>query len=153
MPLPRASRARLVWALELSLGLELYACAVLALHARGLRATPLEASPALVLPALVIPPVFYVLVALVSVRPLALGPLVGSAAAMCGLHGLLVMATGALFMIPDLLGYGAAVAFALWGSPAVTMLQLTASPLVFARLRPLVSSPRAPRAQARAALT
>ena len=36
MPLPRASRARLVWALELSLGLELYACAVLALHARGL---------------------------------------------------------------------------------------------------------------------
>ena len=68
MPLPRAARARLVWALELSLGLELYACAVLALHARGLRATPLEASAALVLPALVIPPVFYVLVALVSVR-------------------------------------------------------------------------------------
>ena len=52
MPLPRAARARLVWALELSLGLELYACAVLALHARGLRATPLEASAALVLPAL-----------------------------------------------------------------------------------------------------
>ncbi len=151
MPLPRASRARLVWALELSLGLELYACAVLALHARGLRATPLEASPALVLPALVIPPVFYVLVALVSVRPLALARVVGSAAAMCGLHGLLVMATGALFMIPDLLGYGAAVAFALWGSPAVTLLQLTASPLVFARLRPLVSSPRAPRADGRAA--
>jgi len=42
MPLPRAVRARLVWALELSLGLELYACAVLALHARGLRATPLR---------------------------------------------------------------------------------------------------------------
>jgi hypothetical protein len=153
MALPRASRARLVWALELSLGLELYACAVLALHARGLRATPLEASPALVLPALVIPPVFYVLVALVSVRPLSVVPLIGAVAAMCGLHGLLVVATGALFMIPDLLDYGAAVAFALWGSPAVTLLQLTASPLVFARLRPLVSSPRATRAEARPAPT
>ena len=151
MPLPRASRARLVWALELSLGLELYACAVLALHARGLKATPLEASPALVLPALVIPPVFYVLVALVSVRPLSLAPALGAVAAMCGLHGLLVAATGALFMIPDLLDYGAAVAFALWGSPAVTLLQLTAAPLVFARLRPLLSSPRAPRAEARPA--
>jgi hypothetical protein len=143
----------LVWALELSLGLELYACAVLALHARGLRATPLEASPALVLPALVIPPVFYVLAALVIVRPLALAPIVGSAAAMCGLHGLLVAATGALFMIPDLLDYGAAVAFALWGSPAVTLLQLTATPLVFARLRPLVSAPRPPRGETRAAAT
>ena len=153
MALPRASRARLVWALELSLGLELYACAVLALHARGLRATPLEASLALVLPALVIPPVFYVLVALVIVRPLALVPLIGAAAAMCGLHGFLVAATGALFMIPDLLDYGAAVAFALWGSPAVTLLQLTATPLVFARLRPLVSAPRPPRGDARAAVT
>ena len=153
MALPRASRARLVWALELSLGLELYACAVLALHARGLRATPLEASLALVLPALVIPPVFYVLVALVIVRPLALVPLIGAAAVMCGLHGLLVVATGALFMIPDLLDYGAAVAFALWGSPAVTLLQLTATPLVFARLRPLVSAPRPPRGEARAAVT
>ena len=150
MGLPRASRARLVWALELSLGLELYACAVLALHARGLRATPLEASLALVLPALVIPPVFYVLVALVIVRPLALMPLLGAAAAMCGLHGLLVGATGALFMIPDLLDYGAAVAFALWGSPAVTLLQLTATPLVFARLRPLVSAPRPPGGDTRA---
>jgi hypothetical protein len=153
MALRRASRARLVWALELSLGLELYACAVLALHARGLRATPLEASLALVLPALVIPPVFYVLVALVGVRPLALVPVIGAAAAMCGLHGLLVVATGALFMIPDLLDYRAAVAFALWGSPAVTLLQLTAAPLVFARLRPLVSAPRAPRAEARAVST
>ena len=152
MALPRASRARLVWALELSLGLELYACAVLALHARGLRATPLEASLALVLPALVIPPVFYVLAALVLVRPLALMPLIGAAAVMCGLHGLLVAATGALFMIPDLLDYGAAVAFALWGSPAVTLLQLTATPLVFARLRPLVSAPRPPRSDARAAV-
>ena len=153
MALPRASRARLVWALELSLGLELYACAVLALHARGLRATPLDASLALVLPALVIPPVFYVLVALVIVRPLALVPLIGAAAVMCGLHGSLVAATGALFMIPDLLDYGAAVAFALWGSPAVTLLQLTATPLVFARLRPLVSAPRPPRGDARAAVT
>jgi hypothetical protein len=152
MALPRASRARLVWALELSLGLELYACAVLALHARGLRATPLDASLALVLPALVIPPVFYVLVALVIVRPLALVPLIGAVAVMCGLHGFLVAATGALFMIPDLLDYGAAVAFALWGSPAVTLLQLTAAPLVFARLRPLVSAPRPPRADARAAV-
>jgi len=153
MALPRASRARLVWALELSLGLEVYACAVLALHARGLRATPLDASLALVLPALVIPPVFYVLVALVIVRPLALLPLIGAAAAMCGFHGLLVAATGALFMIPDLLDYGAAVAFALWGSPAVTLLQLTAAPLVFARLRPLVSAPRPPRGDARAPVT
>jgi hypothetical protein len=153
MPMPRASRARLVWALELSLGLELYACAVLALHARGLRATPLEASPALVLPALVIPPVFYVLVALVTVRPLSLAPVVGAVATMCGLHGLLVAATGALFMIPDLLDYGAAVAFALWGSPAVTLLQLTAAPLVFARLRPLILAPRPPRAESRANVT
>ena len=151
MALPRASRARLVWALELSLGLELYACAVLALHARGLRATPLEASPALVLPALVIPPVFYVLVALVIVRPLSLTPLIVAAATMCGLHGLLVAATGALFMIPDLVEYGAAVAFALWGSPAVTLLQLTAAPLVFARLRPLVSAPNPVRGEPRAA--
>ena len=149
MPLPRGSRARVVWALELALGLELYACAVLALHVRGLRATPLEASAALVLPALVIPPVFYVLVSLVSVRPLSLGAVSVAVAAMCVLHGLLVAATGALFMIPDLLDYGPAVAFALWGSPAVTLLQLTAAPLVFARLRPLLSSPRAPRDEAR----
>jgi hypothetical protein len=151
MALPRSSRVRLVWALELGLGLELYACAVLALHARGLRATPLEASPALVLPALVIPPVFYVLVGLVSMRPLAVVSVLRAAAAMCGLHALLVLGTGALFMIPDLLGYGSAVAFALWGSPAVTLLQLTAAPLIFARLRPLLS-PRAARAEARVAL-
>ncbi len=151
MALPRSSRVRLVWGLELALGLELYACAVLALHARGLRATPLEASLALVLPALVIPPVFYVLVGLVSVRPLSILSVLGAAAAMCGLHALLVVATGALFMVPDLLDYGAAVAFALWGSPAVTLLQLTAAPLVFARLRPLLS-PRAARADARGAI-
>ena len=144
MAWPRSSRVRLVWALELSLGLELYACAVLALHARGLRAIPLEASPALVLPALVIPPVFYVLVGLVGVRPLSIRSVLGAAATMCGVHALLVVATGALFMIPDLLNYGAAVAFALWGSPAVTLLQLTAAPLVFARLKPLVL-PRAAR--------
>src|SRR5213594_686582 len=107
MPLPRASRAKLVWAL-------------------------------------VIPPVFYVLVALVSLRPLSLTPMAVAVAAMCGVHGLLVAATGALFMIPDLLGYGAAVAFALWGSPTVTLLQLTAAPLVFARLKPLLL-PRAAR--------
>ncbi len=150
MAWPRSSRVRLVWGLELSLGLELYACAVLALHARGLRATPLEASPALVLPALVIPPIFYVLVGLVSVRPLSIRSVLGAASAMCGLHALLVVATGALFMIPDVLDYGAAVAFALWGSPAVTLLQLTAAPLVFARLKPLLS-PRAAR-EARVAL-
>ena len=144
MAWPRSSRVRLVWGLELSLGLELYACAVLALHARGLRATPLEASPALVLPALVIPPVFYVLVGLVSLRPLSIRSVLSAAAAMCGVHALLVMATGALFMMPDFLNYGGAVAFALWGSPAVTLLQLTAAPLVFARLRPLLS-PRAAR--------
>src|SRR5207237_9804817 len=103
MALPRASRARLVWALELSLGLELYACAVLALHARGLRATPLEASLALVLPALVIPPVFYVLVGLVSLRPLSIRSVLSAAAAMCGVHALLVMATGALLMLPAFL--------------------------------------------------
>src|SRR5206468_12938336 len=111
-----------------------------------------EASPALVLPALVIPPVFYVLVGLVSVRPLSIRSVLGAAATMCGVHALLVMATGALFMIPDLLDYGAAVAFALWGSPAVTLLQLTAAPLVFARLRPLLSPLRAPRTEARAPL-
>jgi hypothetical protein len=70
---------------------------------------------------------------------------------MCGLHALLVVATGALFMIPDLLDYGAAVAFALWGSPAVTLLQLTAAPLVFARLKPLLS-PRAARGEGRTVL-
>src|SRR5262245_20672730 len=152
MAWPRSSRIRLVWALELLLGLELYACGVLALHARGLRATPLEASPALVLPALVIPPVFYVLVGLVSVRPLSIRSVLGSAAVMCGVHALLVVATGALFMIPDLLSYGAAVAFALWGSPAVTLLQLTAAPLVFARVRPLLL-PRVLRSESRVALS
>ena len=138
----RASRAKLVWALELALGLELYACAVLALHARGLRATPLLASPGLVVPALVIPPVFYVLVGLVSVRPLSVWRVIVATGAMCGVHAALVMATGALFVIPDLVDYGAAVAFSLWGSPAVTMLQLTAAPLVLARLRPLIVAPR-----------
>jgi hypothetical protein len=152
MSFPPASRVKLVWGLELALGLELYACAVLALHARGLRATPLLASPGLVIPALVIPPVFYVLVALVSVRPLALGRLMSAAGAMCGVHALLVVATGALFVIPDLIDYGAAVAFSLWGSPAVTMLQLTAAPLVLTRLRPLFLAPRSsPRPEARAA--
>ena len=138
----RASRAKLVWALELALGLELYACAVLALHARGLRATPVLASPGLVIPALVIPPVFYVLVGLVSVRPLSVSRVIIATGALCGVHAVLVMATGALFVIPDLVDYGAAVAFSLWGSPAVTMLQLTAAPLVLARLRPLIVAPR-----------
>jgi hypothetical protein len=133
---------KLVWALELALGLELYACAVLALHARGLRAAPLLASPGLVVPALVIPPVFYVLVGLVSVRPLSVWRVLIATGAMCGVHAVLVMATGALFVIPDLVDYGAAVAFSLWGSPAVTMLQLTAAPLVLARLRPLIVAPR-----------
>jgi hypothetical protein len=138
MALTRATRAKLVWALELALGLELYACAVLALHARGLRVTPILASPGLVIPALVIPPVFYVLVSLVSVRPLSVLRVGIAASAMCAVHAVLVMATGALFVIPDLVDYGAAVAFSLWGSPAVTMLQLTAAPLVLARLRPLI---------------
>jgi hypothetical protein len=138
MALTRATRAKLVWALELALGLELYACAVLALHARGLRVTPIFASPGLVIPALVIPPVFYVLVSLVSVRPLSVLRVSIAASAMCAVHAVLVMATGALFVIPDLVDYGAAVAFSLWGSPAVTMLQLTAAPLVLARLRPLI---------------
>jgi hypothetical protein len=142
MSILHASRAKLVWALELALGLELYACAVLALHARGLRATPLLASPGLVVPALVIPPVFYVLVGLVSVRPLSVWRVIVATGAMCGVHAVLVMATGALFVIPDLVDYGAAVAFSLWGSPAVTMLQLTAAPLVLARLRPLIVAPR-----------
>jgi hypothetical protein len=138
----KSSRAKLVWALELALGLELYACAVLALHARGLRATPVLASAGLVVPALVIPPVFYLLVGLVSVRPLSIWRVLIAAGAMCGVHAMLVMATGALFVIPDLVDYGAAVAFSLWGSPAVTMLQLTAAPLVLARLRPLIMQPR-----------
>ena len=152
MPLLRTSRVKLVWGLELALGLELYACAVLALHARGLRATPLLASPGLVIPALVIPPVFYMLVGLVSVRPRSLVRVMSAVGAMCGVHALLVAATGALFVIPDLVDYGAAVAFSLWGSPAVTMLQLTAAPLVLARLRPLLLTPRsAPRPEVRAA--
>ena len=142
MPFLRGTRARLVWALELALGLELYACAVLALHARGLRAGPVLASAGLVVPALVIPPVFYVLVGLVSVRPLSIWRVLIATGAMCGVHAVLVMATGALFVIPDLVDYGAAVAFSLWGSPAVTMLQLTAAPLVLARLRPLIVQPR-----------
>jgi hypothetical protein len=142
MPFLKSSRAKLVWALELALGLELYACAVLALHARGLRATPVLASAGLVVPALVIPPVFYLLVGLVSVRPLSIWRVLIAAGAMCGVHAMLVMATGALFVIPDLVDYGAAVAFSLWGSPAVTMLQLTAAPLVLARLRPLIVQPR-----------
>ena len=142
MPFFKSSRAKLVWALELALGLELYACAVLALHARGLRATPVLASAGLVVPALVIPPVFYLLIGLVSVRPLSIWRVLIAAGAMCGVHAVLVMATGALFVIPDLVDYGAAVAFSLWGSPAVTMLQLTAAPLVLARLRPLIVQPR-----------
>ena len=147
----RAARVKMVWALELALGLELYACAVLALHARGLRATPLEASLALVLPALVIPPVFYVLVGLVSVRPRSIVSVGSAAASMSAVHAMLVVSTGALFMIPDLVDFTSAIAFALWGSPAVTLLQLTAAPLVFARLKPLlVASPRAARAEARA---
>src|SRR5207245_521782 len=122
-------------------------CAVLALHARGLKATPLDATPALVLPALVIPPVFYLLVAIVSMRPFSLTRVLGATGAMCGIHAVLVAATGALFMIPDLVDYAAALAFALWGAPAVTLLQLAAAPLVFARLRPLLLAPRgAPRA-------
>ena len=145
----RTSRMRLIGWLELGLGLELYACAVLALHARGLRATPLDATPVLVLPALVIPPVFYLLVAIVSMRPFSLTRVLGATGAMCGIHAVLVAATGALFMIPDLVDYAGALAFALWGAPAVTLLQLTAAPLVFARLRPLLLAPRgAPRADA-----
>ena len=144
MALTRATRSKLVWALELALGLELYACAVLALHSRGLRATPIVASPGLIIPALVIPPVFYVLVGLVSVRPLSVLRVGIAAGAMCVVHAVLVMATGALFVIPDLVDYGAAVAFALWGSPAITILQLTAAPLVLARLRPLIVARPAP---------
>src|SRR5262245_7158004 len=144
MALTRATRAKLVWALELALGLELYACAVLALHSRGLRATPILASPGVVIPALVIPPVFYALVGLVSVRPFSVMRVGIAAGAMCAVHALLVMATGALFVIPDLVDYGAAVAFSLWGSPAVTMLQLTVAPLVLARLRPLIVARPAP---------
>ena len=144
MALTRATRSKLVWALELALGLELYACAVLALHSRGLRATPIVGSPGLIIPALVIPPVFYVLVGLVSVRPLSVVRVGIAAGALCAVHAMLVMATGALFVIPDLVDYGAAVAFSLWGSPAITILQLTAAPLVLARLRSLIVARPAP---------
>jgi hypothetical protein len=142
MAFQRPSRVRLIWWLELGLGLELYACAVLALHARGLRVTPLLVAPALIIPALVIPPVFYLLVGLVIVRPLTRSRLLTAAAAMCGIHAFLVVVTGVLYTIPDLVEFAAAVAFALWGSPVVTLLQLTAAPLVFARLRPLILAPR-----------
>ena len=134
----RSSRTKLVSSLELTLGLGLYACAALALHAYGMQAPPPDASPAVLLPALVIPPVVYVLVGLVCVRPRAPMRILGAAGAISGLHVLLVAATGALFMILDLLDYGAALALALWGSPAVTVLQLIAASLVFVRLRPFL---------------
>jgi hypothetical protein len=154
MAFSRPSRVRLIWWLELGVGLELYVCAVLALHARGLRVTPLLAAPALIIPALVIPPVFYLLVGLVIVRPLTLSRVLTAAAAMCGIHALLVVATGGLYAILDLIDFAAAVAFTLWGSPVVTLLQLTAAPLAFARLRPLILAPRStPLAAARAAQT
>src|SRR5262245_28780446 len=149
MAVRRSSRVKVVSSLELALGLALYACAVLALHVYGLHATSPDPSLAAVLPALVIPPLLYVLVGLVSVRPRAPMRILGAAGAMSGLHVLLVAATGALFMIPDLLDYGTALAFALWGSPAVTLLQVIAASLVFVRLRPLLSPSRVPRADAR----
>src|SRR5262245_34197983 len=149
MAVRRSSRMKLVSSLELVLVLGLYACAVLALQAYGLRATVHDASPVAVLLALVIPPIFYVLVGLVRVRPCSPMRVLGAAGAMSGMHVLLVAATGALFMTSDLLDYGAALALALWGSPAVTVLQLIVASLVFVRLRPLLSPSRAPRADAR----
>src|SRR5262244_3334367 len=149
MAVRRSPRVKLLSSLELALVLALYTCAVLALRVYGLQAAPPDPSLLAVLSALVIPPVLYVLVGLLSVRPRAPMRVLGAAGAMSGLHVLLVAVTGALFMIPDFLDYGAALAFALWGSPAVTLLQVIAASLVFVRLRPLWLPSRAPRADAR----
>jgi len=133
------------------LSLELYACAMLAL--RSFAATPLLPSwPSLVIPPLVVPPVVYVVVGLLGLRPLSRSRRIVAVGAMCALHALLILATAALYAGPDFTEYETALAVALWGSPAVTLLQLMAVLLVSARLHPLLQvRRRTPRVETRVA--
>ena len=151
MPPRRVAKVTAATWLGLLLSLELYACAMLAL--RSFAATPLLPSwPSLVIPPLVVPPIVYVVVGLLGLRPLSLARRIAAIAAMCLLHALLVLATAALYTGPDLTEYEAALAVALWGSPAVTLLQLTAVLLVSARLHPLLQvRRRAPSVETRVA--
>jgi len=133
------------------LSLELYACAMLAL--RSFAATPLLPSwPSLVIPPLVVPPIVYVVVGVLGLRPLSLSRRIVAVGAMCVLHALLILATATLYAGPDFTEYETALAVALWGSPAVTLLQLMAVLLVSARLHPLLQvRRRAPSVETRVA--
>ena len=151
MPPRRVAKVTSATWLGLLLSLELYACAMLAL--RSFAATPLLPSwPSLVIPPLVVPPIVYVVVGLLGLRPLSLSRRIVGVGAMCMLHALLILATAALYAGPDFTEYDTALAVALWGSPAVTLLQLMAVLLVSARLHPLLQvRRRAPRVETRVA--
>ena len=151
MPPRRVAKVTSATWLGLLLSLELYACAMLAL--RSFAATPLLPSwPSLVIPPLVVPPIVYVVVGLLGLRPLSRSRRIVAVGAMCMLHALLILATAALYAGPDFTEYDTALAVALWGSPAVTLLQLMAVLLVSARLHPLLQvRRRAPRVETRVA--
>ena len=151
MPPRRVAKVTSATWLGLLLSLELYACAMLAL--RSFAATPLLPSwPSLVIPPLVVPPIVYVVVGLLGLRPLSLSRRIVAVGAMCMLHAVLILATAALYAGPDFTEYDTALAVALWGSPAVTLLQLMAVLLVSARLHPLLQvRRRAPRVETRVA--
>lgn len=151
MPPRRVAKVTSATWLGLLLSLELYACAMLAL--RIFTATPLLPSwPSLVIPPLVVPPIVYVAVGLLGLRPLSRSRRIVAIGAMCVLHALLILATAALYAGPDFTEYETALAVALWGSPAVTLLQLMAVLLVSARLHPLLQvRRRAPRVETRVA--
>ena len=151
MPPRRVAKVTSATWLGLLLSLELYACAMLAL--RSFAATPLLPSwPSLVIPPLVVPPIVYVVVGLLGLRPLSRSRRIVAVGAMCMLHALLILATAALYAGPDFTEYDTALAVALWGSPAVTLLQLMAVLLVSARLHPLLQvRRRAPRVETRLA--
>ena len=151
MPPRRVAKVTSATWLGLLLSLELYACAMLAL--RSFAATPLLPSwPSLVIPPLVVPPVVYVAVGVLGLRPLSLSRRIVAVCAMCVLHALLILATATLYAGPDFTEYETALAVALWGSPAVTLLQLMAVLLVSARLHPLLQvRRRAPRVETRVA--
>ena len=151
MPPRRVAKVTSATWLGLLLSLELYACAMLAL--RSFAATPLLPSwPSLVIPPLVVPPIVYVVVGLLGLRPLSRSRRIVAVGAMCMLHAVLILATAALYAGPDFTEYDTALAVALWGSPAVTLLQLMAVLLVSARLHPLLQvRRRAPRVETRLA--
>jgi len=151
MPPRRVAKVTSATWLGLLLSLELYACAMLAL--RSFAATPLLPSwPSLVIPPLVVPPIVYVVVGLLGLRPLSRSRRIVAVGAMCMLHAVLILATAALYAGPDFTEYDTALAVALWGSPAVTLLQLMAVLLVSARLHPLLQvRRRAPRVETRVA--